>query len=75
MNDITFFCLCAKIREAQKKYFKEIQKSGKTENAKYLLIQSKELEKYLDKEIFRRINEKVYSVAQMQDAWKNFKPE
>lgn len=39
-----------------------------------LLIQSKELEKYIDAEISQRINNKVYSVEAMRQAWADFKP-
>lgn len=74
MNDITFFCLVAKAREAAKKYFKEKKTNGNSEKAKMLLIQSKELEKYIDAEISQRINNKVYTVEAMRQAWADFKP-
>lgn len=68
MNDITFFCLVAKTRAAQKAYYADKTKSAEKQ-AK--LIKSKQLEAQLDAEIKRRCAE-VYNVDEMKNAWKLF---
>lgn len=65
MDDITFFCLVAKCRQAQKAYYADKTQSPEKQ-AK--LIKAKQYEAKLDAEIKRRCAE-VYSVDEMKNAW------
>lgn len=53
MNETLFFCLAAKVRQAQKAYYAD---KTKGEEKQKKLVRSKQLEKLLDDAINERIN-------------------
>lgn len=64
----TFFCLAAKVRQAQKEYFKA--KQAKAENARELLIYSIRLENVLDACIKKILP--TFDVSQLKNTWQIF---
>ena len=68
MDYITFFCLTAKVRAAQKAYFKA--KDTKAANAKDLLLQSLKLEGLLDAEIQNLL--KFWKSDELKASWNKY---
>lgn len=70
MKDLVFFCLAAKVRQAQKAYYAY---KPKDEQKQKLLERSKQLEKILDDEIKTRIdNATKEDKKEMAIEWGNF---
>ncbi len=67
-NDLTLFCLVAKVRQAQKNYFKA--KQTKADNARELLIYSIRLENVLDAYIKKILP--TFDVSQLKSTWETF---
>lgn len=66
---IEFFCLAAKMRQAQKKYYAAKKDDPDKQN---LLITSKKLETLLDAEIKKNIGDQFWTDEQLKKAWENF---
>lgn len=69
MEYITFFCLAAKLRQAQKKYYAAKKDDPDKHN---LLVLSKKLETLLDAEIKKLIDDKFWTAEHLKKAWENF---
>lgn len=65
---ITLFCLTAKVRQAQKAYFKA--KDTKAANARELLLSSIRLENVLDAYIYKLLPS--FPVEELKNTWLNF---
>ena len=64
----TFFCLAAKVRQAQKEYFKA--KATKDPTAKDKLLYSLKLESLLDGEIKRNLS--FWSADELKQKWNTY---
>ena len=69
MDYLTFFCLAAKVRSAQKKYYAAKHKET-MEQQQTLLKESIRLEKILDDTIDDLIKNSGWTTEQMKNAWK-----
>lgn len=71
MDYLTFFCLSAKVREAQNKYYAAKHKEPAAKQQE-LLKESIRLEKILDDTISDLIANGGWSIEQMKNAWQRF---
>lgn len=71
MDYLTFFCLAAKVREAQKKYY-SAKHHEPSEKQQQLLKESIRLEKILDDSIENLIKNSGWRIEQMKNAWERF---
>lgn len=71
MDYLTFFCLAAKVRQAQKKYY-SAKHHEPSEKQQQLLKESIRLEKILDDSIADLIKNSGWSSEQMKNAWERF---
>lgn len=71
MDYLTFFCLSAKVREAQNKYYKA-KNHLPVDKTQELLKESIRLEKILDDTIKDLIANSGWTIDQMKNAWERF---
>lgn len=71
MDFLTFFCLSAKVREAQKKYYAAKHKEP-SDVQQHLLKDAIRLESILDDKIKELIANSGWTVDDMKNAWNGF---
>lgn len=69
MEYITFFCLAAKLRSAQKKYYAANKDDP---NKRAFLINSKKLETLFDYEIDNMLTSHKWQDIELKKAWEEF---